>query len=581
MLSRLEKRLPLLTGGAQDLPARQQTLRNTINWSYELLTPFEQRLFRLLSIFSGGCTLEALQTVCEEEEKRGGGLSISSSESLIGSPQSPSPIDILDLTTSLANKSLLRVVENNGAEPRLLMLETVREYAGERLREMGEHASARTAHANFVLALAEEAEPNLRGPEQVRWLDSLEREIGNVRVALEWCTGSAGTEGGGGEISMERLERGLRIAGSLARFWQARSHLHEAGVWLHTLLSRTTALRTEARERALRTAGRLTSNLRDREQSRIYYEEALSIARERGDRSAMTLALMGLGNVAADGGDDAGALRAYEECLRIWTELGQKAGMAGALNNIGLVFMYAGDAQQAVYHLEKSAQIYREIGDIERIAITSDSLGRAYLRAGDLSRAEVYVREGLTLNLEVGDSWNIAYGLISLAEIVCAGKDYIFAARLLAAADAAYDDLSDRLSDQDRVTRSQCLEAARDALGDEIFKSIWSESLSLTPEEVLANGEDTSAPIASGSVFSAPLRKRATRVARERDIADLSPREGEVLVLLAQRLSNAEIAEQLHLSLYTVNAHLRSIYSKLNLSSRADARRYAAAIGLI
>ena len=263
LLSRLEKRLQVLTGGAQDLPVRQQTMYNTINWSYELLNPYEQRTFRLLSVFSGGCTLAAMQTVCEAEgiRDRGLGMSSSTSESLVPNPQPSAPVDVLDLATSLANKSLLRVVENNSEEPRLMMLETVREYAGERLRELEEDASARAAHAGYVLALAEEAEPHLRGPEQTRWLDSLEREMGNVRAALEWSTGNTSKEGDGDEVGMERLETGLRIAGALARFWQARGHLDEGIVWLQTLLSRTTALRTEARERALRTAGRLTNNL--------------------------------------------------------------------------------------------------------------------------------------------------------------------------------------------------------------------------------------------------------------------------------------------------------------------------------
>lgn len=560
LLSMLEKRLHVLTGGAQDLPVRQQTMHNTIRWSYELLNPSEQRAFRLISVFSGGCTLAAMQTVYEN--------AIS---------EAVTPVDVLDLATSLANKSLLRVVENNGDEPRLVMLETVREYAAERLQESGEDASARAAHANFVAALAEEAESPLRGPEQVRWLDRLERETGNVRAALEWSTSTGGSRDQG---SSARLEVGMRIAGSLSRFWQARGFLHEGSMWLQILLARTTALRTEMRERALRTAGRLANNLGQLEQARNYYTEALEIARERGDRPAMTQALMGLGNIAADSGDDVRALHAYEECLDIWTELGQKEGIASALNNIGLVFMYAGDSTSAVDNLDKSVQIYREIGDIERIALTKDSLGRAYMRAGDLGQAEANVREGLALNLEIGDAWNIAYGLISLAEILSAGRNYLYAARLLAAADGTYDDLYDRLGEQDRLSYTQCIAATRNALGEETFKTIWSESSSLTPKEALADSRDNPSP-ASGVVVPATVSKGTGADAPLLGIEELSPREREVFALLARRFSNAEIAEQLYLSLYTVNAHLRNIYSKLNLSSRADARRYAANIGLI
>ena len=554
ILARLQKRLQLLTGGAQDLPARQQTLSNTIAWSYNLLDPAEQRLFRLLSVFHGGCTLEAAHEVCDRLAEDDGEYS---------------KLDPLEIATSLTNKSLLRVVDSND-ESRLVMLETVREYAGEQLLASGELGLARAAHAHGMCALAEEAQAGLRGSEEARWLDRLEREIGNLRAALEW---SITPEEESDAPSMERLETGLRIAGSLTRFWSSRSHLQESITWLQTLLDLTPSLRTEGRDRALRAAGRVAYTLGRVEESRRFYEEGVELARERGDSHAMTLSLMGIGNTAWESEDEAGALRAYEECLEIWTEMDDRLGIASALTNIGLVRMYGGDAAGATRNLEQSVRIYTEEGDQESTAVALNCLGQAYGRAGDYARAEKLVREGLTLNLEIGDQWNITYDLVALAQVACAQREYARGVRLLAAAEAHHDDVFERLERLDRIAYEGCIEEARNALGEGMFNIVWADGLTLSPRQIL-HGDMVGAPSAPEQILE--QAKEVPRID-----PGLSTREVEVLALLAEGLSNADIAEKLYLSLYTVQAHLRNVYGKLSVASRTAAIRYAVENGLV
>ncbi len=564
LLARLQKRLQVLTGGAQDLPPRQQTLHNAINWSYDLLTNTEQRIFRLLSVFSGGCTLEAAEAVCA-------GMAESLPPELRDVHLEP---DLLNPVTSLANKSLLKVVENDEDEEelRIAMLETLREYAYEQLQAKGEEAPALASLARYITKLAEEAGAELFGRDQPLWLDRLEREIANIRVVLGWCLSEPADVD-----TSERLGMGLVITGHLARFWHSRSHLHEGSEWLEAFLNHTTSIRTEERAQALRAAARIATYMTRIEQARVYYQEALDIARERNDLMGTTTALLGLGNNLRDFGDDEGALNAYRECLQIWSGINYKPGIAGALNNIGLVMMNARDPS-AIGYLEQSVRIYRDLGDQTRLSLSLDSLGRAHLHRGDLGIAEEYALQALDMNLRLGDQWNIAYGLISLAEIACAHSDPRRATLLLATANAIYDDLTDRLDRFDQTTYVSCLETSRQVLGVAQFDTTWAEGLRLTPTEAISRKDTPSQ--AERAAAPGPASGIGTARPQAQEDPGLSAREVEVLALLAHGLSNAELAERLFLSLYTINAHLRTIYRKLNVSSRAAATRYAIEHGM-
>jgi predicted ATPase len=266
LLARLSNRLPLLTGGARDLPARQQTMRATIAWSYDLLRPAEQSLFRRLAVFAGGWTLEAAEAAGAD----GAG-------------------EVLDRLDALLSQSLLRREVRPGGESRYTMLETIREYALERLEESGATAQARQVHATYFLALAEEAEPALRGPEQARWQQRLEQEHDNIRAVLAWTLAQANGTGGalpiqGTHSMLEPRVLGLRLAGALERFWTWRGYDTEGRRWLETLLAGSDKAPPQVRARACTTLGTLAWVSDDYAAAEAHHAQALALYRVLDDQ---------------------------------------------------------------------------------------------------------------------------------------------------------------------------------------------------------------------------------------------------------------------------------------------------------
>ena len=322
---RLQNRLQLLTGGAQDLPARQQTLRSAIEWSYDLLNEQEQKLFRRLAVFVGGCTLEAAEAVCGMRNGESRMRNERTGYSEFGIPHSES-MDVLDGIGSLINKSLLRQVEGNGeGEPHYSMLETIREYALERLEASGEGDRLRDRHALFFLELAEQAEPLLTGAAQGEWFDRLEHEHDNFRAALKWCRSSEG----GAEI-------GLRMAGSLGRFWNARDYRAEGRDWLRAALARPEAsARTSMRAKALLAAAAIADNQGDYEALRAYCRESLSIKEELHEWPNMPGLYILLAKPASHDGAYDEARRLLEAGLSVARNADDLHGLAHCLNGLG------------------------------------------------------------------------------------------------------------------------------------------------------------------------------------------------------------------------------------------------------
>src|SRR5437763_17100 len=311
LLARLEHRLQVLTGGARDVPARQQTLRNLLAWSYDLLDGKQQQLFGRLSVFVGGCTLEAVE-----------GLYTALGDL---------PADVLDGVTSLIDKSLLRQTEQEGEEPRLLMLETIREYGLEALAASGEMESTRRAHATYYLALADLAELELGGPQQGVWLDRLEREHDNLRAALQW-TIEQGEAGGS-------MEMALRLGGALRRFWWGRGHWSEGRNFLERALATGLAdtwIDPSVRAKALLAASNLIFVQSDYERAKVLSEESLALYRELEDRHGIAYSLYRLGNVAWVRGDTAAARSLIGEALALFREVDDKEYIAYSLFSLGL-----------------------------------------------------------------------------------------------------------------------------------------------------------------------------------------------------------------------------------------------------
>ncbi|HLV81248.1 MAG TPA: tetratricopeptide repeat protein [Chthonomonadaceae bacterium] len=391
--ARLGDRFQLLTEGSRTALPRQQTLRDLIAWSYNLLTPKEQALLRRLVVFAGGWTLEAAEVV-------GAGNGIEADE-------------VLDLLSGLVEKSLV-VYEQEG-EARYRLLETVSQYAWEQLMESGEEAQARRRHLLFCVDLAEEAEGNLFGSEPARWLTRLEREHGNLRAALALDI-----------LDDADLEVGLRLAGALRKYWEIRGHLSEGRAHLGRLLARspTSAPRSAARARALYGAAALALRQGDREAARALFEKCLSIQRALGNLRETAYTLNALGTVAMQQGDDLVARSLLSQSLAIQRELGDRRGIAYALNNLGLGHYKQGDYNQARLLYEECLAINRELGDRMGIANVLDNLGNVAYEQGDITAAQELYEQGHALHLELGHRRGIADTLFHLGKLAYHQGDY-------------------------------------------------------------------------------------------------------------------------------------------------------------
>jgi tetratricopeptide (TPR) repeat protein len=342
MLGRIANRLKLLKGGARDLPERQRTLRGAIDWSHDLLSEEERTLFRRLSVFAGGRTLEAIEGVCDPEGK----------------------LDALEGVESMVDKSLIRQEEGAGGEPRFVMLETIHEYAREKLEGSREPEEIKRLHAAYFLALAEEAEPELVGPDQIAWMDRLETEHDNMRSALSWALGSG------------RIDTALRLGGALEWFWKVRGHFVEGGRWLEETLSADEDVPDIVRAKALCSAGYLADVQGDIERARRLLQESLALYRELGDeeRTARSLQFLGW----TDREDIERARRLLEESLEINRRVGSKRELAMVLHSLAVhaldaMTVEAGEQERMKALFEESEALYRESGDIQGLSASPSS----------------------------------------------------------------------------------------------------------------------------------------------------------------------------------------------------------------
>lgn len=450
---RLDDRFNLLSGGDRTKPERYQTLRATMDWSYDLLSEKERALLRRLSVFVGGWTLSAAEAICV-----GSGIE---------------ERDVIDLLTSLVDKSLVIYEEQRGQE-RYRLLEMVRQYGRDQLIDLGEAEIAQGSHLDFFLHLAEEAEPKLTGFDQVMWFQRLEAEHDNFRAALLWSKGEAG-----------RTNDALRIAGALGRFWLVRGYYSEGRDWLEGALALQEAAElTQDRAKALNAAGRLADLLGDYVAGRALCEESLSIYRQSGSKlgvatvlnSLGTLAkkqcdyglardlfeeslvlcrligddwgaanvIINLGQLAQNHGDYAVARSLYEEGLAIRQELGDKRGVANALNDLGFTAYDQGDYTVARAFHEKSLEMRRELENKEGIASSLTHLGMIAHAQGDYLTAQALYEESLAICRGLGDRWGIAAALNNLGSIAEEQGNYAVACSLHEEALALRRELGDK-----------------------------------------------------------------------------------------------------------------------------------------
>lgn len=397
LLARLSSRLNLLTAGMQDLPPRQQTLRGAIAWSYDLLNEEERALFRRMSVFAGGRTLEAVEVVCNAKEDL--------------------KTDVLDLVTSLMDKSLLRPVEETG-EPRFYMLWTIREYGLECLVDAAEEGVTKSSHAEYFLDLAEDAEPLLKGPGQAVWLNRLEDEHGNLRVALEW---SQKTD----------VQTFARLASALWRFWYVRGYLSEGRGWLDAVREVDGSLPTPLRAKVRYGAGAMAVNQGEYQLAEKLFNESLAMFRELGDKIGISDCINNLGILATNQGDYARAIDLFDRSLVLRREVGDKRIIAGTLNNMANLAIIRGDYDQACAFLEEALEIFETSGELTVRAILLNNLGRAVLNQGDYEAARALFKKSLSIKQELGDKEGIASSLNRLGVVARCEGDYEQAQSLL------------------------------------------------------------------------------------------------------------------------------------------------------
>jgi predicted ATPase/DNA-binding CsgD family transcriptional regulator len=616
LLVRLEHRLSILTGGVQDVPVRQQTLRNTIEWSYNLLDAQEQQLFRRLCVFVGGCTLEAIEAIC--------------------APSDEEVNQVLDGVASLMDKSLLQQKEQQDGQPRFLLLETIREYGLEALEASGEVEATRQAHAAYYLRLAEEAERGIRSPLQTAWLEHLEREHDNLRAALRWMLEH-------GEIQQNR-EMTLRLATALSEFWRIRGYDSEGQTFMEQALAAREGVATPVRAKILRAAGRMAIYQNDYEWAEVLCEESLVLFRELGDTQGIAHSLHYLGWAARERGNLTQAIPLVEEALALRRKLGHKEDIAWSLLQCGILYCLQGEYARADALFEESLGLSREIGlphvigwSLYRLAearflsrgelaivrsLLDETLplfktvgeksgiicclylsGRLALSQGDALTARSLAEQGLALSREVGDRWStgqllsllggvaahqedpataralyqeslalasragrklaIASSLQGLAGVVAAQGEFTWAARLWGAAEAMREATDAPIPPVERADYEHARASARALLGEKTFAAAWEEGHAMTLEQTLA-----SQGLVTTTQQSTPHSPRPAYP------DGLTAREVEVLRLVALGMTDAQVAGKLVLSPRTVQGHLRSIYNKLNVTSRSAATRY-------
>jgi predicted ATPase/DNA-binding CsgD family transcriptional regulator len=588
--ARLDDAYRLLTGGPATALPRHQTLRATMDWSYSLLSEQERILFRRLSVFAGGFTLEAAEAVCTGE-----GIE---------------ETEILDALSRLVDKSLV-IVEERGGEGRYRLLETIRQYSQERLWEAGEVAHLQERHWNWYTGLVERAGLELIGPQQVVWFNRFEREHDNLRAALR-CL-------------LERGEAGIaaRIGGgAFWHFWLYRGYLTEGRNILEPILRQYSA-QTSTRAWVLLNAGVLAYYQNDFTRANILIEECLALSRALSDRQLIAYVLNTLGYLRHSRGDDEQATTFYEECLPLLRELGDKYVLTLTLSGLGLALLSLGKYKRARTLCEESLALARELGTPDRIAAsltdlalavleqgndeqaralceeslvirqqlghkggyahTLSILGRVALHQGDVERATRCYHESLALRQETGEKEGVAAALEGLARVAAIRGQSRRAAQLYGAAEALRDKMGTPLPPTERTFYEHAVAAVRADLDESAFAQTWAEGRAMELSQAMAAAlevrEQFSPPQAPPTALASPAISQAG--ASRTNLFGLTARELEVLQLVTLGLTDAQIAEKLVISPRTAEAHVRSFLSKLGVSSRTAATRFAIAHQLV
>ncbi len=453
--ARLDDRFRLLTGGSRTALPRQQTLRAAIDWSFDLLSIEERALMRRLSVFVGGWTLESAEA--------------------IGAGDGVEDYAVLDILESLLNKSMVAADLEQGHEARYRMLETIGDYALDKLVEAGEGDRIRQAHFDFLLNLAVAAEPKLmRGREQASWLDRLEIERDNLRAALEWA------------IKANRIEVAMHLATALGSFWNERGYFQEGRQWLEAGLAQRDRLPKDVLAQTLRAAGRLAGRQGDFDRAEAYAQESVTLWRELGDKAKLARALNTLAAVHSERGEVAGSAAYNEEVLQLSRELSDSWGVAQALSDVGWSAIFLGEYERGTPLLEESLALQRQLQDTFGIAWSALALGVARFLQSKIDPAATLMAESLQLFSALHNQWFIAGCLEVIAGIAGARGQPQRAAQLLGAHDRLVETMGAKIPVfWERSIRQPLLAQLGTAIDEETFKVEWSKGHALALEQAV------------------------------------------------------------------------------------------------
>jgi predicted ATPase/DNA-binding CsgD family transcriptional regulator/DNA-binding XRE family transcriptional regulator len=546
LLERLEQRLPLPTSGPMDLPARHQTLRQSIAWSTDLLEAEERRLFHRLAVFVGGATLAAVEVIC-----------------LAPTGSAPLRLDALQGLSRLVDQSLVQASEENG-EARFDLLHVIREYALERLEAIEtldgrpEAETLRRAHALYYCDLAERIEPELRGPSVAAWLATVERELGNVRAALGWTLASG------------EAELGLRLATALWRFWFQGGHLSEGQQWLETLLARADAEQTHVPTWLLARAqvdlGMLLATQRRFGPAVAALEAGITLGRAADDWLALSVGLQFSGAILRITGHTEQAEASFEEVVAIGRARGDALSIYTPLTSLAQIALDRGDPAGATARFSEAMAISRAAGHLDHVGATLLRLGELALTQSNARRAATLLRDAIKTLLMAGFSWALTGALELLATAYAQLGQEEQAARLFGAVATIRTMIESPYTPAEQPSIEALVAPVRAALSEHQWAAAFAAGQSLSLEEAIAEALAASDALSDEATPPDTSPSPAPH-ANER----LTPRELEVLRLLAEGWSYHQIAERLVISPHTVNHHVSTIYDKLGVTSRVAA----------
>lgn len=524
ILDHLGKGLALLSRPARDVSERQRTLEGAIAWSYDLLDEREKAVLRRIAVIATDATIDAIEAIC---------IDVAAGAAL-------------EVVGSLVDKSLVHRRGSEG-EPRFYLFQTVRDFALERLEQEGALPDAAQRHAAYLLSLVEQARPQLAGPHYLAWLERLDREHDNLRAALGSC------------LRFGETILALELAAGAWHFWERRGHLTEGRAMLQRALSAAQGdASTSARAWALAGAGTLAARQGDLDTAESHFREALDLDRRAGNPRGVARALLDLAWVIRERGDHERAAPLIEDALDAYRRIGHQRGVAAAMTQLALTVDRLGQQQRAEGLLREVLTLYRDSGDGHGLAWTLAYLGFIQLNRGELTSAVGYLMEALALFDQMNDHASIGLAMPALAAALLALRDPSSAVRLLGVASAVREQLATSIPPFLRPEYDRAVTAARAALGDDAFRDAW------------AQGEAT--PVDEAVAFAASVAQRVREPGdpQRRRADPLTAREREVAALIADGLSNREIAARLHISQRTAETHVQHILNKLGLHSRTQ-----------